>query len=54
MEHDLWHFDKLREFGDPQNPIFYQAHKMISPYHMPIYDEKDMNTDLLICVDEDF
>ena len=53
-EHDIRHFDKLEEFGDPQNPIFYQATKLISPYHMPPIVKSQMHTDLLISVDEEF
>ena len=54
LEHDQRHYDKLMEFGDPQSKIFYEAHKLISPYHMPIADSRAMNTDLMICVDEEF
>tara|TARA_B110000285_G_C14859399_1_gene483819 strand:+ start:487 stop:684 length:198 start_codon:yes stop_codon:yes gene_type:complete len=39
LEHDLRHYDKIKEFGDPQNKVFYQAHKLISPYHMPVIDD---------------
>ena len=54
LEHDLRHYDKIKEFGDPHNKIFYEAHKLISPYHMPIIDDSQMMTDLMISVDEDF
>ena len=53
VDHDIRHYDKLQEFGDPQNKVFYEAHKMYSPYHMPTIDETAMNTDLLVCVDEE-
>lgn len=33
LEHDLRHSEKLAEFGDPQNLLFYQTMKLISPYH---------------------
>ena len=54
IEHDLIHYDKLQEFGDPQNLYFYESQKLISPYHMPVIDHQSLHTDLLICVDEDF
>lgn len=38
LEHDLRHFDKLQEFGDPQNRLFYEQIKLISPYNMPVQD----------------
>lgn len=38
LEHDLRHYEKLTEFGDPQNKSFYELHKLISPYHIPIID----------------
>ena len=54
VEHDLRHYDKLFEFGDPQVKAFYEAHKLISPYRMPVTDARALNTDLMVCVDQDF
>jgi hypothetical protein len=54
LEHDMRHFEKLREFGDPHNRLFYESQKLISPYHMPVMDRSQLHTDLMICVDEEF
>ena len=51
LEHDQRHFDKTFEFGDPGNRLFYESHKIISPYHIPVLDESSLYTDLLVCVD---
>lgn len=51
LEHDIRRYEKLTEFGDPKNKNFYELHKLISPYHIPIIDRDQMYTDLLICCD---
>ena len=38
VEHDLNHFNKIEEFGDPHNRLFYESMKLISPYHMGVID----------------
>ncbi len=52
LEHEQRVHDKIEEFGDPMNRLFYESHKLISPYHVPFLDETQMHTDLLVCVDE--
>jgi protease II len=54
LEHDLRHFDKLAEYGDPHNRLFYESLKLISPYHMGVLDHESLHTDLYLCVDEEF
>ena len=38
-EYTNHHFEKLKEYGDPKNKIFFDSHKFISPYHQRIIDE---------------
>ena len=54
LEHDIVHYDKLEEFGDVQNKLFYEMVRTISPYHMPVVDKEAMHTDLMLCVDDEF
>lgn len=53
-DHDWTHYEKLSEFGDPHNRLFYESIKLMSPYHAPVVDKTSLHTDLLVCVDEDF
>lgn len=53
-DHEEYKLSKLHEFGDPQIKEFFQMQRLISPYHMPMIEEKGMVANLLVSVDKDF